>query len=71
MKPQYITNDQGVRTGVILTIEEYESLLNSPSTDNLELNDEGKKVLDKRLEDYYLNKDDGKDWEVIKAEILK
>ena len=71
MKPQYITDDQGVRTGVILSIEEYESLINNRSTDNLELSDETKKILDKQLEDYYLNKNEGKEWEVIKTEILK
>ena len=55
MKSQYILNDQG----------------ESFSANTLEISEEIKKVLDKRLDDYYLNKDEGKHWDVIKAEILK
>lgn len=71
MKPQYITNEQGERISVILSMDEYEVLLRNQSPGDLELSDEAKEILDLRLEDYYRNKKDGKEWDVIKSEILK
>lgn len=71
MKPQYITNEQGERISVILSMDEYEVLLRNQSPGHLELSDEAKEILDLRLEDYYRNKKDGKEWDVIKSEILK
>jgi len=48
MSTQFITNDKGERTAVIIPINEYEDLLHQHHL-NLELTDEYKTMIDKML----------------------
>ncbi|WP_426671612.1 hypothetical protein ACPPVU_10275 [Mucilaginibacter sp. McL0603] len=49
MATQFITNDKGEKTSVIISITEYEDLLHQHHL-NLELTDEYKKMMDNMLE---------------------
>jgi len=49
MATQFITNDKGVKTAVIVPINEYEDLLHQHHL-NLELTDEYKKMIDDMLD---------------------
>jgi len=49
MTTQFITNNKGEKTAVIIPITEYEDLLHQHHID-LELTDEYKKMIDKMLE---------------------
>jgi len=50
MNTQFITNDKGEKTAVIIPIAEYEDLLHQHHL-NLELTDEYKKMIDTMLEE--------------------
>ncbi|MBD1366275.1 hypothetical protein IDJ77_20855 [Mucilaginibacter sp. ZT4R22] len=50
MATQFITNDNGEKTSVIIPINEYEDLIHSHHL-NLELTDEYKQMIDKMLEE--------------------
>jgi hypothetical protein len=49
MATQFITNDKGEKTGVIIPITEYENLLHQHHL-NLELTDEYKSMIDTMIE---------------------
>jgi PHD/YefM family antitoxin component YafN of YafNO toxin-antitoxin module len=50
MATQFITNDKGEKTAVIIPIDEYENLLHQHHL-NLDLTDEYKKMMDGMLEE--------------------
>jgi len=50
MATQFITNDNGEKTSVIISINEYEDLLHAHHV-SLELTDEYKLVIDKMIEE--------------------
>ena len=50
MSTQFITNDKGERTAVIIPIAEYEDFLHLHNL-NLELTEDYKRMIDKMLED--------------------
>jgi len=50
MATQFITNDKGEKTSVIIPINEYENLIHTHHI-NLELTDEYKLMIDKMLDD--------------------
>ena len=49
MTTQFITNDKGEKTAVIIPVDEYEDLLHQHHL-NLELTDEYKKMIDNMLD---------------------
>jgi hypothetical protein len=49
MSTQFITNDKGEKTAVIISISEYEDLLHQHHS-NLELTDEYKAMIDEMIE---------------------
>ena len=70
MATQFITNQKGEKTGVIIPISEYEDLLHQHHL-GLELTDEYKKMIDAMLEDENSGKAGYVSYKTIKDRFLK
>ncbi|WP_428327341.1 hypothetical protein [Mucilaginibacter sp.] len=69
MSTQFITNDKGEKTAVIIPISEYENLLHQHHLD-LDLTDEYKTMIDAMIKDEELEKAQYKSFESIKNRFL-
>jgi hypothetical protein len=70
MKPQFITNDKGKKTGVIIPISEYEDLLHKRHL-TLEVTNGYKVMIDKMLAEEDNETAKYVSFETIKAKFLK
>jgi|EndMetStandDraft_4_1072995.scaffolds.fasta_scaffold03666_8 hypothetical protein len=70
MKPQFITNDKGEKTAVIIPISEYEDLLHKRHL-TLEVTNGYKVMIDKMLDEEDNGTAEYVSFETIKAKFLK
>lgn len=77
MKLQYLQDEKGNTTSVLVPIDDWKSLisriddLQTDASEEIEISDAQKKILDERLDDYRKNPDNNLDFEDTLVKIRK